>query len=134
MSEEEAQKDFVGFAEDIQQLRFTIRASLGLSPMRPLERMRMNTQALSERMRSWQQTRQNPECTGQRAGILPRPFGVVDRFLQPMQPQQAEEPLTLEEEERLRQHEEELRRKREKELRKERATRVKNQEDFSPIL
>jgi len=133
MSEEEVQKDFVGFAQDIRQLRFTLRSALGLFPMRPLERMRTNTQTMRESLQS-QQQRQNPECTGQRAGILPRPFGVVDRFLQPMQPHQAEEPLTLEEEERLMQHEEELRRKREKELRKERATRVKNQEDFSPIL
>lgn len=43
MSEEKAERDFRGFARDIQQLRFSLRAALGLSPMRPLERVRMTT-------------------------------------------------------------------------------------------
>lgn len=136
MSEKKAERDFVGFAEDVRSLRFAIRASLGLSPQRPLERMRMNTRALSERLRPQEQPQQSPGCTGQRARI-PGLFGFLDALLgqqQGHQPRQPEEPLTSEEEERLRQYEEELRRKREEETRKERATRVQGQTDFSPIL
>ena len=133
MSEEEAQKDFVGFARDIQQLRFTLRSALGLSPMRPLERIRITTQEMRESIQSRQQQRQNPECQGQGARSPLRPFGILDRFLPPLQPQQ-ETPspeLTAEELKAKQTAEEEWHRSELVRLKQEEINRVRSQSDFS---
>ena len=130
MSEEEAQRDFVGFAKDIQQLRFSLRLALGLSPMRPLERMRMTTQEIRESLQSRQ--RQNPERQGQGTGSPVRGFGLLDRLLQPMQSQQVEEPeLTSEEFKAKQMAEEEWHRSELERLKQEEVARVRSQSDFS---
>ena len=138
MSAEEAQKDFVGFARDIQQLRFTLRSALGLSPMRPLERMRQNTQAMRESIQSRQQQRQQPQqdqgCTDQEAVSPLRGFGILDRFLQPLQSQQAEEPLTPEEAEKLKEIREDELRRIEAERKQRAVDRVKADTHFSVEL
>jgi hypothetical protein len=142
MSEEEAQKDFVGFARDIQQLRYTLRSALGLSPMRPLERMRMNTQTLTGRLGESMQIRQeqqqkpqqDQECQGQGAATPFRPFGILDRFLQPLQSQQAEEPLTPEEAEKLKEIREDELRRIEAERKQRAVDRVKADTHFSVEL
>ena len=134
MSEEGAQRDFVGFARDIQQLRFTLRSALGLSPMRPLERIRMNTQTMRESLQSRQGQSQNPERRGQGTGSPLRGFGILDRFLQPLQPQQAEEPeLTSEELKAKQTAEEEWHRSELARLKQEEIARVRGQSDFSIV-
>lgn len=136
MSEEKAQKDFIGFARDLQELRFTLRSALGLSPMRPLERVRQNTQAMRESIQSRQQQRQQPQqsqrCQGTATPL--RGLGILDRFMQPLQPQQAEEPLTPEEEKKLKQAREEELRRLEAERKQRAIDRVKSDTHFSVEL
>ncbi|NQT08690.1 hypothetical protein HQ586_06400 [Candidatus Bathyarchaeota archaeon] len=136
MSEEEARRDFVGFARDIQQLRFSLRSALGLSPMRPFERVRMTTQELRESVQSRQRQRQEPQQDqghqGQRAATPLRGFGILDRFLQPLQPQGAEEPeLTSEELKAKKAAEEEWHRNELARLKQEEIARVRSQSNFS---
>ena len=142
MTEEKHRKDFVGFARDIQELRYTLRSALGLSPMRPFERMRTNTQTLSERLRPQEQHWQGPQpeseqgqkSKGQRAVSPFRGFGIIDRFLQPLQPGQPEEAVSPEEAEEQRQAEEEERwRIQEERRREEIRRRVKRSSDLSII-
>ena len=144
MSGEEPQKDFIGFAQDLQQLRFTLRSALGLSPQRPLERMRMNTQAFGERLRPQAQPQGgaqprrepqgDPPPQGQRTRMLPRPFGILDALLTPQQPQQ-EQPRETPPEELAakRKTEEEWHVNELKRLKGEELERVKNQSDFSIV-
>ena len=131
MSEEEAQRDFVGFARDIQQLRFSLRSALGLSPMRPLERMRMTTQEMRESLQNRQ--RQEPQQgQGQRVGRPLRGLGLLDRFMQPLQPQEDEEPeLTAEELKAKQAAEEEWHRAELERLKQEEVARVRGQSNFS---
>ena len=135
MSEEKVQKDFIGFARDLQELRFTLRSALGLSPMRPLERVRQNTQAMRESIQSRQQQRQQPQqsqrCQGTATPL--RGLGILDRFMQPLQPQQAEEPPTPEEAEKLKQIREDERRRLEAEETKRRLDKVRSDPHFSIV-
>lgn len=143
MSEEKARKDFLGFAEDIRMLRFSIRTSLGLSPQRRLERLRSNVQTLTgrfgESMQNRQEQRQMPQqdqgSQGQRAATPLRPFGILDRFLQPLQPQEEpEQNLTPEEAEKLKQIRKDERRRLEAEEAQRRLDKVKRDTHFSVEL
>lgn len=133
MSEEKAVKDFTGFAEDLRMLRFTLRSALGLSPMRPLERMRQNTQAMRESIQSRQQQRQMPQqdqrCQGTATPL--RGFGIIDRFMQPQQAEEPQQDLTPEEEKAKQQVAEEYHRKELERLKKENLKRVRSLSDLS---
>lgn len=133
MSEEKAERDFRGFAEDIRMLRFSLRSALGLSPMRPLERVRTTTQGMRESIQFRQSQRQNPERQGQGTRSPLRGFGILDRFLPPLQPQEeAEEPeLTAEELKAKQMAEEEWHRAELERLKQKEIARVRSQSDFS---
>ncbi|MBA7667573.1 hypothetical protein ES703_75667 [subsurface metagenome] len=138
MSGEEAEKDFVGFARDLQGLRYTLRSALGLNPQRRLERLRSNVQVLSDRVRSQpqQEPERNPGGTGQgqRTATPLRGFGLLDRFLQPFQQQPGQEPgrnLTPEEAKAQQQVAEDYHRKELERLRKENLERVRGLSDLS---
>ena len=81
-----------------------------------------------------QQPQQDQGCTDQGAVSPLRGFGILDRFLQPLQSQQAEEPLTPEEAEKLKEIREDELRRIEAERKQRAVDRVKADTHFSVEL
>jgi hypothetical protein len=138
----EAQASFMGFAQDLGQLRFAVRSALGLSPQRPLEALRARSRAIAEGIQAPQQQQ---ACQGQRVRLvdrLPRPLGILDGLLRPQQAEAPKEPqggettknFTPQEIEELKKAEEEALRKIAEAREKAKRERVRSQRDFSPIL
>lgn len=140
---ESLKKSLREFSGEIREMRHSLREALGLGQMRPLERLRMNTRAFGERIRPqeqpWQEQQQMPQQDqggqGQRAATPLRPFGILDRFLQPLQPQEEpEQNLTPEEAEKLKQIRKDERRRLEAEEAQRRLDKVKRDTHFSVEL